>query len=105
MRIVLAVNEGEDLTVGIKSGNLANDGVHTDDTGRFSVDHFTIRRIGDLPGQEGNSVQNIPSEQPSDVADSPIIYNMAGVAVGKGWENLEHMQKGIYIIEGRKVLR
>ena len=105
MRIVLAVNEGENLTVGIKSGNLANDGAHTDDTGRFSVDHFTIRRIGDLPGQEGNSVQNTPSEQPSDVADSPIIYNMAGVAVGKGWENLEHMQKGIYIIEGRKVLR
>ena len=49
MRVVLQVREGEDLTVGIKTSCINNDGKQTDETGWFKVDHFTIRRLGDLP--------------------------------------------------------
>lgn len=56
MRVVLQVHEGEDLTVGIKTSCIANDGKHTDETGWFKVDHFTIRRLGDLPKEETDSL-------------------------------------------------
>ena len=52
MRVVLQVKEGEDLTVGIKTSCINNDGKQTDETGWFKVDHFTIRRLGDLPKEE-----------------------------------------------------
>lgn len=56
MRVVLQVHEGEDLTVGIKTSCIANDGKHTDETGWFKVDHFTVRRLGDLPKEETDSL-------------------------------------------------
>ena len=56
MRVVLQVHEGEDLTVGIKTSCISNDGKQTDETGWFKVDHFTIRRIGDLPQDNTESL-------------------------------------------------
>ena len=56
MRVVLQVHEGEDLTVGIKTSCIANDGKHTDETGWFKVDHFTVRRLGDLPQESTDSL-------------------------------------------------
>lgn len=56
MRVVLQVKEGEDLTVGIKTSCINNDGKQTDETGWFKVDHFTIRRLGDLPKEETDSL-------------------------------------------------
>ena len=56
MRVVLQVHEGEDLTVGIKTSCISNDGKQTDETGWFKVDHFTIRRIGDLPQDDTESL-------------------------------------------------
>ena len=56
MRVVLQVREGEDLTVGIKTSCINNDGKQTDETGWFKVDHFTIRRLGDLPKEETDSL-------------------------------------------------
>ena len=56
MRVVLQVHEGEDLTVGIKTSCISNDGKKTDETGWFKVDHFTIRRIGDLPQDNTESL-------------------------------------------------
>ena len=52
MRVVLQVHEGEDLTVGIKTSCINNDGKQTDETGWFKVDHFTIRRLDDLPKED-----------------------------------------------------
>lgn len=56
MRVVLQVHEGEDLTVGIKTSCISNDGKQTDETGWFKVDHFTIHRIGDLPQENTDSL-------------------------------------------------
>ena len=56
MRVVLQVREGEDLTVGIKTSCISNDGKQTDETGWFKVDHFTIRRLGDLPKEATDSL-------------------------------------------------
>lgn len=56
MRVVLQVKEGEDLTVGIKTSCISNDGKQTDETGWFKVDHFTIRRLGDLPKEETDNL-------------------------------------------------
>ena len=56
MRVVLQVHEGEDLTVGIKTSCIGNDGKMTDETGWFKVDHFTIRRLGDLPTEDTNNL-------------------------------------------------
>ena len=56
MRVVLQIHEGEDLTVGIKTSCIANDGKHTDETGWFKVDHFTVRRLGDLPQENTDSL-------------------------------------------------
>ncbi|MBR6129871.1 MAG: glycosyl hydrolase 115 family protein [Bacteroidaceae bacterium] len=56
MRVVLQVHEGEGLTVGIKTSCISNDGRQTDETGWFKVDHFTVRRIGDLPQGDPDSL-------------------------------------------------
>ena len=56
MRVVLQVKEGEDLTIGIKTSCISNDGKQTDETGWFKVDHFTIRRLGDLPKEQTDSL-------------------------------------------------
>ena len=56
MRVVLQVREGEDLTVGIKTSCISNEGKQTDETGWFKVDHFTIRRLGDLPKEATDSL-------------------------------------------------
>jgi hypothetical protein len=56
MRVVLQVREGENLTVGIKTSCISNDGKQTDETGWFKVDHFTIRRLGDLPKERTDSL-------------------------------------------------
>ena len=56
MHVVLKVREGEDLTVGVKTSCISNDGKQTDETGWFKVDHFTIRRLGDLPAEDTNDL-------------------------------------------------
>ena len=56
MRVVLAVCEGEDLRVGIRTGCVSNAGTQSDDTGWFKVDKFTVRRIGDLDTSDKDSL-------------------------------------------------
>ena len=56
MRVVLPVREGEDLTVGIKTSCISNAGKQTDETGWFKVDHFTVRRLADLPKEDTDSL-------------------------------------------------
>ena len=56
MRVVLPVRAGEDLTVGIKTSCVGNDGKMMDETGWFKADHFTVRRLGDLPREKNDSL-------------------------------------------------
>lgn len=56
MRVVLKVQKGEDLRLGIKTSCISNAGAQTDDTGWFKVDHFTIRRLADLPTTDPDSL-------------------------------------------------
>lgn len=56
MRVVLAVHEGEDLRVGIRTGCESNAGVQDDDTGWFKVDKFTLRRLGDIDTADPDSL-------------------------------------------------
>lgn len=89
MRVVLAVREGEDLRVGIKSGCISNAGAQTDDTGWFKVDNFTIRRLGDIDGSDPDSltkelITNYDFEYKADgvPADGKNVLN----AVPYGWQ-------------------
>ena len=46
------MNKGENLTLGIKSGNKKNDGTTaTDNSGWFKVDYFRIERVSEVPPQ------------------------------------------------------
>lgn len=56
MRVYVAVKEGEDLRLGIRSSNMTPDGAQTNETGWFKVDHFTIHRIGDLPANDADEL-------------------------------------------------
>lgn len=56
MRLVVPVGEGEDLTVGIKTSCITPDGKQSDETGWFKLDHFTIRRLCDLPSGDADSL-------------------------------------------------
>ena len=50
MTIYVKVEEGEDLKVGIRTGNKKNDGTHaTDNSGWFKVDNFRIDRLDAAP--------------------------------------------------------
>lgn len=88
MRVVLPVHEGEDLTVGIKTSNIANDGPHTDETGWFKVDHFTVRRLGDLPQEETDALtQELIVNADFEYKSETELANGATVkGVPYGWE-------------------
>ena len=88
MRVVLQVHEGEDLTVGIKTSCISNDGPKTDETGWFKVDHFTINRLGDLPKEDTDSLtqalivnSDFEYKNETELADGATIKN----AVPYGW--------------------
>lgn len=88
MRVVLQVHEGEDLTVGIKTSCISNDGPKTDETGWFKVDHFTINRLGDLPKEDTDSLtqalivnNDFEYKNETELADGATIKN----AVPYGW--------------------
>ena len=50
MEVFVRVEEGEDLSFGIKSSNRKNDGSKaSDNAGWFKVDYFRIQRVSDIP--------------------------------------------------------
>jgi len=103
MRVVLQVKEGEDLTVGIKTSSIGNEGKKTDETGWFKVDHFTIRRLGDLPDEDPNALDMV--EGSNQKIQRPAIYDLNGCRISAGaGSSLPPLRKGIYIMNGRKVI-
>lgn len=88
MRVYVAVHEGEDLRLGIRSSNMAPDGAQTNETGWFKVDHFTIHRIGDIPQTDADSltkalIANYDFEL--DVDGNPIAKGATSKGVPFGW--------------------
>jgi len=104
MRVVLKVKEGEDLRVGIKTSCISNAGAQTDETGWFKVDHFTIRRLADLPTSDPDSLTqellinpDFEYKEAGVLADGKNVLN----AVPYGWQmsysgNYTMTTSGIY---------
>ena len=96
MEVTVDVAAGEDLTIGIKTGNMRNNGVRStdDNAGWFKVDYFRIHKISD-EGQT-TSVSTPPS---SSRGNEAAIYDLQG-------RQLKIINRpGVYIVEGKKVLR
>ena len=96
--VYVAVQEGEDLTIGIRSGSKKSNGMYasgSDNSGYFLVDYFRIERISD-------EITQISDTKQSDSAFSPFIYDLQGRAVGT---DLNRLPQGIDIQNGKKVAR
>lgn len=95
--VTLDLEDGEDLTVGIHTGNKRNNGqTSTDNAGWFKVDHFRIYK-------EGNFVDDgIISATINDQFSSTAVFDLQGrmMAAIHG----RSYPKGIYIVSGRKVV-
>ncbi len=100
MSVEFTLEEGETLTLGVRSGNVLKDGsTATDNAGWFKVDHFTLEYIA-LP--EATAINGVRHEQTGRVD----VYSVSGLklrsAVEKGCA-LKGLPKGIYIVGGQKV--
>ena len=97
MEVVVTVGEGEDLTIGIKTGSKKNNGsVSTNDNaGWFKVDYFRIHKI------EGAGIGDVAASDASSIPSG--VYNLFGQLVGSGEADLARLPKGIYIFGGKKV--
>ena len=94
MEVEVEVGEGEDLTIGIKTGNQRNNGVRStsDNAGWFKVDFFRIHRIGGEP----DAIKAQRMDKGHAGLNKGVIYNTAGLS-------LTHPHHGLYIVNGRKV--
>ena len=114
MQVTVHVSAGESLTLGIRSGNMKNDGTvitTADGTGWFKVDNFRIELIED----DATAIQN------SKIQNSKLwgIYDLSGRRVmGQGaWGKVQEdspmanaqcsmfngLKKGLCIVNGKKV--
>ena len=87
------MKEGDDLTIGIRSGNTTADGTPSADyrNGWFKTDFFRIYRMQDTDG--------IASVR-TDGASSSAIYNLKGQRL----PSAKAMKRGVYVVGGRKML-
>lgn len=94
MEVEVEVGQGEDLTIGIKTGNRKNNGtVATDNAGWFKVDFFRIHRLS--------------SSGVTDVAtpDTPCkkgVYNLFGQKLCDELSDGAVLSPGFYIVDGKK---
>ena len=89
MEVVVDVAEGDDLTIGIKTGNRKNNGTTaTDNAGWFKVDFFRIHRLDTPTGI-------VPVAAAPSTAAAGSTYNIAGQRVAA-------TSKGLLIRHGRK---
>jgi hypothetical protein len=93
MEVKVNIEEGEDLTLGIRTSCLKPDGTQatsSESTGWFKVDHFRIECIEE---HETGSLTPISSPQ-----EKGPIYNLLG-------QKVSHIPSGISIQNGKKVLK
>lgn len=94
MEVYVTIAEGEDLSLGIKTGNKRNNGVRStsDNAGWFKVDYF---RISKIDGDEATGMNNQPTKQ----IENRKSYDLLGRKIEK-----PQSHKGIYIQNDRKVI-
>ena len=98
LSVVVTVEEGEDLTLGIRSGSLKGNGTQptgTNRTGKFRVDYFRIER---LSGNEADAIA-LPQESYKSYKTykSYETYDLSGRKVVNG-----KLSRGLYIVNGKK---
>lgn len=94
MYVYVDIADGEDLTVGLRSGNMLPDGSAGEErSGWFKVDYF---RIHSLDGA-GADVVTVDESTGSDT-----VYNLSGQVVADGNRPMTDLQTGIYIKSGKK---
>ena len=98
MEVYVTVAEGEDLTIGIKTGNKRNNGVRStsDNAGWFKVDFFRIHKMSD--GGQTTSI-DAPRSPIKGYGGETAIYNLQGSKVH------ESLKRGVYIVNGRKFVK
>ena len=100
LSVVVTVEEGEDLTLGIRSGSIKGDGTQVtgqNRTGKFRVDYFRIEYLSDddpdgitLPNESYSSYKPYKSHD---------TYDLLGRKMQNG-----PLPKGIYIRNGKKII-
>ncbi len=100
MSVEFTLEEGETLSLGIRSGNVLKDGTTaTNNAGWFKVDHFSLEYLGE---SEATVINDVRQERSGRVD----VYSVSGLKLRSGAERgsaLEGLPKGIYIVEGQKV--
>ncbi len=119
MELYVTVGEGEDLSIGIKTGNRRNNGqVATDNAGWFKVDFFRIHKVDEPTGIGGASLMN--NEECIMHNDPSSVYDLQGRKVASLMNSEERTMNnslftnhyssgqrpnpGIYIIGDKKVV-
>ena len=119
MEVYVTVGEGEDLEIGIKTGNKKNDGsTATDNAGWFKVDFFRIHKVDEPTGIGGASLMN--NEECIMHNDPSSVYDLQGRKVASLMNSEERTMNnslftnhyssgqrpnpGIYIIGDKKVV-
>ena len=106
MEVTVEVAQGEDLTIGIKTGNMNNNGVRStnDNAGWFKVDFFRIHRISETTSVSEERRVKSEKSAASPVYDlqgrclhSPLSSPREGLGVGHS-----SLKKGLYIADGKK---
>ena len=102
MCVYVTLSEGEDLTLGVRSGSLKGNGTQatgTDRTGKFRVDHFRIQRVeGDVP----TNIIEVAAQKPAMQKPTDGVYDLSGRRVADSDAQLRALPKGIYIVGGKK---
>ena len=100
LSVCVTVEQGEDLTIGVRSGSLKGDGtqpVGANRTGKFRVDYFRIERISaDDPDAIRLPLASYETLKPYEAHDT---YDLSGRRVPDS-----HLPKGIYIRNARKIV-
>lgn len=102
LSVLVTVGEGEDLTLGVRSGCMKADGrlaTGSDRTGKFRVDYFRIEKVAD--GDDADSQIAIHGD--SFGHSRREIHDLSGRRINVS--DVEKLPKGIYIMNGRKLMK
>jgi len=98
MYVYVDIKEGEDLKVGIRSGNTLADGTKSTvaKNGWFKTDFFRIKKVDETTG--------ITAATADAKTAMPGVYNLNGQMVSASSDSKGRLPKGIYVVDGRKTV-
>ena len=104
MEVTVNIEEGESLTLGIRTSCLKPDGTQatsSEATGWFKVDHFRIERVEEEDATVLNDTKGLKDTK--DLKAS--CYDLCGrQMINDKWVDSK-LQKGIYVQNGKKILK